>query len=265
MAEETAVAAKAFSLWNYVPNFDGQTLFTFVVGTIVTLVTFWVGYKKTIGAQEERTRAVNQELVSSVLRRVAVERELMEANQFGHIKTAKSYKSSVSIQRLIGFGDALSIVLSEIIDNDFLDPSSKKSIIDLIEKSRATQQAAPAAVPATAGPPQRPLALKIQRWQQAATASLAFISIVIGLFAALVSTKFFDDKRGGLTIDWDGSRADNLKFVFVTFAMIMTMMTAILSVWIITNRRRRNEAFMIKSLVLDDEDGFQINVSDGKG
>ena len=74
------------------PNFDGQTLFTFVVGTVVTLITFWVGYKKTIGAQEERTRAANQDLIASVLRRVAVEREVMQAVQFEYIREAKSYK-----------------------------------------------------------------------------------------------------------------------------------------------------------------------------
>ena len=38
--------------------------------------------------------------------------------------------------RLLSFDTALSIVLSEIIENDFLDPPSKKSIIDLIESSR---------------------------------------------------------------------------------------------------------------------------------
>jgi len=251
LSEETAVAAKAFSFWNYVPNFDGQTLFTFIVGTIVTLITFWVGYKKTIGAQEERTRAVNQELISSVLRRVAVERELMESGQFGHIKTAKSYKSSVPIQRLIGFGDALSIVLSEIIDNDFLDASSKKSIIELIEKSRASH------TPPEARPSGTRSALeqieKMRLWRQTATFSLAVISIIVGLFAALLSTKFLDDKRGGLIVDWDGSRADNLKLAFAVFAMIMTMITAILSFWIVTTRRRR-EVFKIQRIGLHDDE-----------
>jgi hypothetical protein len=43
--------------------------------------------------------------------------------------------------RLLSFDTALSMVLSEIIENDFLDPPSKKSIIDLIESSRQTAQA----------------------------------------------------------------------------------------------------------------------------
>jgi hypothetical protein len=64
------------------------------------LVTFWIGYKKTIGAQEERARAVNQELISSVLRRGAMERAVMEEKQFQHIRNAKSYKSSIPVRRL---------------------------------------------------------------------------------------------------------------------------------------------------------------------
>jgi hypothetical protein len=43
--------------------------------------------------------------------------------------------------RLLSFDTALSIVLSEIIENDFLDPPSKKSIIDLIESSRLSKSA----------------------------------------------------------------------------------------------------------------------------
>jgi hypothetical protein len=250
LANETAAAAKAFSFWNYVPNFDGQTLFTFVVGTIVTLLTFWVGYKKTIGAQEERTRAVNQELVSSVLRRVAVEREVMEAVQFQYIKTAKSYKSNVSSQRLIGFDDALSIVLSEIIDNDFLDPASKKSIIELIEKSRATQKAV-SDIQSQRGQNGRLQLEKLQRWQQFATVSLAFISMFVGLVAAFVSARFLDEKGGGLTVTWDDSNADKLKLVFVLFAMVMTMTAGILSVWIVWVRRRRSEAFGFRLLSID--------------
>jgi len=124
------------SIWNYLPTFDGQTIFTSVVGGLFSLVTFIIGYKKTVGARQERFRAANQELIASVLRRVAVEREVMDATQFQYIREAKAYRTSTPIQQLVVFDAALSVVLSEIIDNNFLDQPSKNAIIDLLAQSR---------------------------------------------------------------------------------------------------------------------------------
>lgn len=233
MADET-VAAKAFSFWNYVPNFDGQTLFTFIVGTIVTLVTFWIGYKKTIGAQEERARAVNQELISSVLRRVAVEREVMPAQQFQHIRNAKSYKSAIPVQRLIQFDSALSIVLSDIIDNDFLDSMSKKTIIELIEQSRGSLEVAQ---PAS----ENDRSIKReedQAWRKAAFFSLGLLSVAAGVVSSLFSKNFLSDSSQVIGFD---SRADVLKLFLLITAVIVTGVAALTAVWVLIRRQRRME------------------------
>lgn len=121
---------------HYLPSFDGQTIFSIVLGAILTVVTFWFGYRKTIGAQDERQRAASSELCSSVIKRVAVERRAISAEQFSALRWAKAYKLQVQADRLIDFSGALSMALSETVDNSFLDVETKQSVISLIEESR---------------------------------------------------------------------------------------------------------------------------------
>ncbi len=131
------------SLWNALPNFDGQTVVSLFVGSVLTLATFWFAYKKTLGAQDERARTAGQELILSVQRRVAVEREPISVGQFDEIRRAKSIRSSVSINRLLDFSDVLACVLADVVDNGFLESSSKTEIIHLINQSKNTGLALP--------------------------------------------------------------------------------------------------------------------------
>jgi hypothetical protein len=207
LADEPAVLAKAFSFWNYVPNFDGQTLFTFVVGTIITLATFWFGYKKTIGAQEERVRAANHDLISSVVRRVAVERQAMDFGQYNLLRGAKSYRSGLPVERLIPFGDALSIVLLDIIDNNFLDQAAKTAIIALLDQSRASVPEGPDRTNERDS--------KEGKLREAAVLSLAIISSLVGI-AASFGTKFFVTEPR-----WDTPQAvDFGKFLILVLALL---------------------------------------------
>lgn len=131
--------AGSWSLPSWLPSVDGQTAFSIVVGLAATIITFWLAYRKTIGARDERLRAADQELCNSVIKRIAVEREPLNIEQFAALRRAKGIKAQVPASRLISFGDALSIALLETIDNNFLDTPSKNSIIDLLAKSRSTQ------------------------------------------------------------------------------------------------------------------------------
>ena len=169
-------------VWRYLPTFDGQTVFSIIIGALLTIVTFWIGYKKTIGATEERIRASNQQLISSVLKRIAVEREPIDMIQYFALQTAKSYRNSVPAQRLISFADVLAIVFLETIDNNFLDAPSKTAVISLIDKSKheTTTSAIPDLV--SSDPTHTPFEKRALT-----TAWLATIAGFIGAIASLVS------------------------------------------------------------------------------
>lgn len=140
--EQTKEATGA--LWlGFIPAMDGQTVISLLIGTIITLVTFWFGYTKTIGAREERIAAANRALASSVLRRIAVEREQMPGDQYEAILRARAYNHNVSPQRLFTFNQVLDHVLSETVDNNFLDRDSKNAIVGLVSGSRSAPAPSP--------------------------------------------------------------------------------------------------------------------------
>jgi hypothetical protein len=49
-----------------IPKFDGQTVASIVIGAAISVVTFWLGYRRTVGAQEERVRIANSEIISTL-------------------------------------------------------------------------------------------------------------------------------------------------------------------------------------------------------
>lgn len=155
---------------SWLPQFDGQTIFSLIVGLIVSWLTFWWGYKNTIGAKEERIRAANFELTAAVLKRIAIEREPVTATQFDAVRRTKAYRAAVPERRLWPFAHILDAVMTDIFDNGFIDKSAKSAIIEVLYQSRASE--VEVKVKETAAPPE-------YRW------AVAFLVAFSGLLGAL--------------------------------------------------------------------------------
>lgn len=132
--------------WNtlmaWVPDFDGQTVVSLFIGLVVSWLTFWWGYKNTVGVREEKIRGANFELAGAVLRRLAVDREPVTAAEFDAIRRTKAYKAAVPERRLWPFGHILDAVLTDIFENNFIDKTAKAAIITLLEASRVSDREA---------------------------------------------------------------------------------------------------------------------------
>lgn len=166
-------------LWSWVPEFDGQTLFSLVIGLIVSAATFWWGYKNTIGAKDERVRAANFELAAAVQKRIAIEREALTALQFEAIRRTKAYRAAVPERRLWPFGHILDIVLTDIFENSFIDKPGKQEIIQVLEKSRTYELEAKAKEGADASPD----------YSSAVVSVLAVVSTAVGAIGYLLTDK----------------------------------------------------------------------------
>jgi hypothetical protein len=118
----------------WLPSIDGQTAFSIAVGAVLTLATFWFAYRKTIGAKEERIRSANRELISSVIKRVAVERQPLTSEHYSRLRRAKGYDKSLNSSQLLTFPTVRDIVFSEIVESSFLDQVSKDEIIALLDQ-----------------------------------------------------------------------------------------------------------------------------------
>lgn len=132
-----ATAEAVTKFWSFL-SMDTQTILSLIIGTLISLILFWVGYRKTIGAREERVNSANVQLINSVLRRVAVEREVMSSAQFEKLREAKAYRAAVSQKSLLSFESVTSQVLAEVIETDFLDAKSKNAIIIILEQGVST-------------------------------------------------------------------------------------------------------------------------------
>ncbi|WP_147272277.1 hypothetical protein [Phyllobacterium salinisoli] len=118
------------------PTVDGQTVLSIIIGLAATSLTFWIAYRKTIGAREERVHAANRDILATVLQRIAVEREVLSDAQFEAIRKARSYRSDAPFHRLFIFREVLEIVLSDVLENRFLDKQAKNDVIGVIERCR---------------------------------------------------------------------------------------------------------------------------------
>lgn len=125
-------------LLGFIPEMEAQTVFSIVVGIVVTIGTFWIGYRQTIGAREERLRSANLLLIAAALRRIAVERQVLPVTHYASVSRAVAYRSSVLVSTLNSFEVTLDIALSDILASEFLDLTSKNSIVNIIEESRGS-------------------------------------------------------------------------------------------------------------------------------
>ncbi|MDW9409080.1 hypothetical protein GOB43_14030 [Sinorhizobium meliloti] len=156
-------------LWSWLPEMDGGTVFSTVLGLAATFATFYVAYRKTEGAREERLRATNLELVASVFRRIAVERESLPLGHFSAMRKAKGYKAQIDANQLSGYSDVLDLVTCEAIENQFLDKAAKADVLKIIEESGRSAQ------------PEKPINGADKRRKKWLVAVLASFSIAVGV------------------------------------------------------------------------------------
>jgi len=101
----------------------------------VSLGTYWLGARKTRGAAQERVRGANTALVASLIRRIALERQVMPGTHYAYLRSAKARESGIAVTSLLNFEQAKADVFSAVVSNEFLDVAGKNSIIELLSQS----------------------------------------------------------------------------------------------------------------------------------
>lgn len=223
---------------------DGQTFFSIVIGAAISLITFWLGYRKTKSAHIEKLKSCNSELVSSVARRVAVERQAMNDEQFASLKLAKAYERSVVANHLIDFTVAKSVVFAQIVNSDFLNESSKNEIISLLENHDGSKSTDRSMTDDTASDEREYFKIKIEnrinrvrnKWN--ALSALASFSIITG-FAA---SAFLLSEISSLMNDLVGRKPINYVSDLLPIMLVVPVIVAIaLEMFSSFIRRRDND------------------------
>lgn len=221
---------------DWLASFDFQSLFYTGVGVAVSVVTFWLSFKKIAGAVEERVRSINATLMSSCIQRIAVERSILSAEQFYSMRRAAEYRADLPQNCLFDFYQALDSITLDVMENRFLDKDSKQNIIDLLRESRVTGQ-------------RHQAVSKVKKSEKLAAlfASLALFSAVAGVLTAMIS----DFTNGRITMN--GGVAEMAIASAAIATVIVTIASKVFSGFISNLSRKRFEINFVKQMPTDSE------------
>lgn len=91
-----------------------------IMGIIVSIILFWIGYRQTIGAKKERIKAANDKLIDTILRRVVLEDYHPKIDDINRIIEGKSRDFKVREKDLLSSVQILNTIYTRIFENDLI-------------------------------------------------------------------------------------------------------------------------------------------------
>ncbi len=116
-------------------NLDLGTL-TGVLGVVLTVIFFFVGYRQTIGAKKERAAAANRQIIETMLRRFTLDSDF--ALQFDEVErfvAGTALDSRVKRSDVYSMDEIFSLLYSHIVISDYVPAKKRKSILEKLGKS----------------------------------------------------------------------------------------------------------------------------------
>ncbi|MDO8725611.1 MAG: restriction endonuclease [Candidatus Methanoperedens sp.] len=113
-------------------TFEDPNLIIGILGIILTIITFYVTYKQTIGASIERKAAVRRDLVSSVSRLVA--HDQLDVNQeiIQGLIRSKAREYNINFENMPNPIAIFEDSMTKFIENEFMSQETKKGLINKI-------------------------------------------------------------------------------------------------------------------------------------
>ena len=99
-----------------------------ILGIVVSVVLFLIGYRQTIGARKERERAANASLLRALVRRVVLEDYTPDPGDLARLTYGKARDFRVRISDLLTPEQLLTVAFSDVFDNDLIVPAARAAI-----------------------------------------------------------------------------------------------------------------------------------------
>jgi hypothetical protein len=103
-----------------------------VGGILVSLLTFWLGYRQTIGAKQERIRATNAEIESTVLKRMLLEGITPSFRDLVHLISGKAITANLSVGEMRSVDDFVDVLWMRVLENDLIPAERRKEILSTV-------------------------------------------------------------------------------------------------------------------------------------
>ena len=103
-----------------------------VLGILISVVLFALGYKQTVGAKKERIRSANQEIEKILVRRIVIESYAPARLDIERLLQGKARDFRVSEAELLSEGQQLNAVYTRIVESDLIPTGQREEILDRI-------------------------------------------------------------------------------------------------------------------------------------
>jgi hypothetical protein len=101
-----------------------------LVGLVTSLVTFWLGYRQTVGARRERVRAANAEIEQLALKRMILEDWRPSYEEVTRFIAGVGASMDVSAAGLRKPEDLGNLLMARALQNDLISQDKRKAILE---------------------------------------------------------------------------------------------------------------------------------------
>lgn len=169
--------------------------FLAVLGIVVSLVLFLVGYRQTVGAKKERIAACNAEVEKILLRRIVLEGYTPARLDVERLMDGKARDFRVSSDDLLSVGQVLNTLYTRIVESDLIPAEERKAMVERITPALSESESKPVEEVTLSTAETRRLNVAKT---SAITAMAVLASLVGALTTALPELANFDTSQPGM-------------------------------------------------------------------
>lgn len=103
-----------------------------ILGILVSIILFLIGYRQTVGAKRERTTSANNDIEKILLRRTVIENYNPTIADISRLIEGKARDFKVKVSDLYSEEEFLNIIFTRILETDFLNQDQRDNIIHRI-------------------------------------------------------------------------------------------------------------------------------------
>jgi hypothetical protein len=152
-----------------------------IVGVVVSVVLFLVGYRQTVGARRERARAANTDIERTLLRRIVLESYTPTLEEIARLVDGKARDYRVNPTELLSEAQILNTLFTRMLESDFLTAEQRREVVGRVSPALQKAEGAEVREP-------RVLELVSVRQRVGATRIVALLGVTASAIGVLVST-----------------------------------------------------------------------------
>jgi hypothetical protein len=185
-----------------------------ILGIIISVFLFLIGYRQTIGAKKERIIAANSEVEKIILRRVVLENYTPSFADLSRLLEGKARDFRVKVQELLSEAQILNCIFTRIIETD---------LIALVQREEIIQRLIQVLSEAESSPINETTVMDLPDYNRSKTIYNVILPIIMALMASIMGGALTVFPRLG-EIDFDIKNMTEVLAISITLSMSIIMM-----------------------------------------